>query len=80
MLSPWFPWGLDRPNRRSFKKGLRSSSQPAVPQDSRNGWAILLLVPESERDVLQAVGVTNTTNAIFTPSVCAGSGVVVWEI
>lgn len=41
---------------------------------------ILLFVPKSESDVLQAMSVTDTGDAVLTPSVSAGSCVIVREV
>jgi hypothetical protein len=41
---------------------------------------VLLLVPEAECNVLEAMGIGDTSNAIFTPSEGAGPGMFVWEV
>jgi len=40
----------------------------------------VLLVPEREGNVLQAMGIAYTGDAVLSPSVCARSGVVVGEV
>ena len=41
---------------------------------------LLLFIPECERNVLIAVGITDTSDAIFAPSVCSLSGLIVGEV
>jgi hypothetical protein len=41
---------------------------------------ILLLVPESKSNVLLPVGISDTSNTIFTPTEGSGSGVIMGEI
>jgi len=84
ILSPWFPWGFESPNSRSFRKSLQASLLSAVlpkkitPKD--NGASALFLVPKGKGNVQQAVRVRHTGNAVFTPSVRPRPGVVMREV
>jgi len=40
----------------------------------------ILLVPEGKSDVLQAMAITDTSNAVFTPSERSGSSLIVGEV
>lgn len=77
MLSPWFPWGLERPNSRSFRKSLAIVSYfPGYMKNAR----ILLLIPECECYVLEAVCVRNACNAIFSPPKSPRARIVMGEV
>ena len=41
---------------------------------------IIFFVPEAEGNVLQAMGVGDTGYAVFTPSICPGSSMVVRKV
>ena len=66
-----------------FEKGatMRVSrfNRPVVVRGGGSG-AVLFLVPESKCNILVAMRVADTGNAVLTPSVRAGAGVVVREI
>jgi hypothetical protein len=53
--------------------GVGQAEQPFLEEG-------VFLVPESEGDVLVAMGIANASNAVLTPSVCARACVVVREI
>lgn len=63
-----------------LEKGTKDGSADSPKQRRREQLGILLLVPESKSNVLEAMCIANTGNAIFTPSVCAGPSVVVRKV
>lgn len=63
------------------------SCQLSVRRNRENGGEggansvdALLLVPKRKGDVLLTMGVSDSGNAVFTPSICSGARMVVGEI
>lgn len=82
-LSPWLPWGFDKPNRRSFRKSLYSSQIPlrgTRPTTFKPRLDLLFTIPERKGNVLYTVCIRYTCNSIFTPAESSRSCVVVGEI
>ncbi len=63
-----------------LEKGASNKVSGLTTAESQDQLAILLPVPESKCDVLQAMSIANTGNSVLAPSICAGSGMVVREI
>lgn len=84
MLSPWLPWGLDRPKRRSLRKGLDDGqyvpSCAIIQEGMGSDDSVLFLIPKGKRYILEAVGVANASDAVLAPAICAGSGVIVRKV
>lgn len=84
ILSPWLPWGLDRPKSRSLRNGLSHvsyySCRSKCTSFSSQGLDLLFLVPKGKCNVLVAVSIADTGNTVFTPAVGARAGVIVGEV
>lgn len=75
--SPWLPCGFDRPNRRSFRKSLCLGQ---LTVDHCSDTYVLFLIPECKGNILQAVRVAHTSNAVLSPAEGARACHIVSEV
>lgn len=65
------PLGVRQPKQSLLEKRAGNRVSGLTTAESQDQLAILLLVPESKCDVLQAMGIANAGNAVLAPSVRA---------